>query len=300
MDIIARVAGGRLLAHYELLESIGHGTLGSLHRACDTRSGQNVALRIVRPELSNDRLQAEALVADLVFAATFVHPNIASLLEAGNASGVRYLVHEYAPGRQLSTELAGRPLPLGRAINIAIQIADALTTIHRSSFILRDLWPGGVMVTDDGTARLLDCGLHAWTQCGSARRRAAIDPASVASDAVVTLGYMAPEQAVGESVDERADLFSLTAILYEMVTGRSPFAAATPRDVVISVLARKPPAASSLNPLVPPELDAVLATGFAKALGDRHESAAALRNSLLFLAPSSFASDVLRSARAND
>ena len=299
MDIIARVAG-RLLAQYELLESIGHGTLGTLHRACDTRSGQNVALRVVRPELSNDRVRAEALVGDLVFAATFAHGNIVSLLEASNTSGVRYLVHEYALGHLLSTELAGRPLPLGRAINIAIQIADALTAIHRSGFVLRDLWPGEVMVTDDGTVRLLDCGLHAWTRSGIARRQAAIDPAAVSSDAVKTLGYMAPEQAVGESVDERADLFSLTAILYEMVTGRSPFAAATPRDGVISVLTRKPPAASSLNPLVPPELDAVLATGLAKTLDDRHESASALRDRLLFLAPSSFASDVLRSARASD
>jgi serine/threonine protein kinase len=299
MVIIADVAG-RLLAHYELLESIGHGTLGTLHRACDTRSGHNVALRIVRAELGRDRDRAEALVADLAFAATLAHANIVSLLEAGNASGVRYLVHEYTSGRLLSAELTGRSFPLGRALNIAIQIADALTTIHRSGLVLRDLWPGAVMVTDDGTVRLLDCGLHSWTQSGIARRQAAIDPSAVSPDAVVTLRYMAPEQAVSENVDERADVFSLAAILYEMVTGRSPFAATAAQEVVINVLTRKPPLASSLNPLVLPELDMVLATGLAKVLGDRYESASAFRDRLLFLAPSSFASDVLRSASASD
>ena len=266
----------RPIAHYNLLERIGEDGLGTVYRARDTKIGRTVTLKVLPPEISTDPIRSGAMVDDALAAAALSHPNIATLFEAGNADGVRYLAYEFVSGAPLANRLAGGPMNPRRAVELASQVADALAAMHAAGLYHRDLSPATIAVTDKGAAKLLDCGMHRWTLGGVARRAAAADPSSLNPDAMTSLTSMAPEQALGDALDARADIFSLGTVLYTMLTGANPFAAASPHDAVISVITLQPSPVSSANPDIPPELDAVVARAMSKDIASRYESAAAL------------------------
>jgi serine/threonine-protein kinase len=264
----------RSIAHYNLLELIGREAIGEVYRARDTKVGRTVALKILYPELVGDETRRVALFDEARLAASLSHPNIAALFEAAEADGVKYFAYEFAVGAPLREEMAGRPMNPTRALELCIQMADALADGHAAGVLHGDLRPDTVGVTAKGSAKLLDFGMWRWTRGGNVRRAAAIAPDSLPVEDVSIVSYMAPEQALGGETDGRADLFSLGTLLYEMLTGRNPFAAPTVPDTVMNVIRLTPPAPSSIQPDVPGELDAIVARALAKDLQARYQSAA--------------------------
>jgi serine/threonine-protein kinase len=266
----------RSIAHYNLLELIGREAIGEVYRARDTKVGRTVALKILYPDLVADDTRRVALFDEARLAASLSHPNIAALFEAAQADGVSYFAYEFAVGAALREEMAGRPMNPARAVELSIQMADALADGHANGVLHGDLRPDTVGVTAKGSAKLLDFGMWRWTRGGNVRRAAASSPDSLPADDVSIVSYMAPEQALGGETDGRADLFSLGTLLYEMLTGRNPFAGATVTESVMNVIRRTPQPPSSINPDVPADLDAIVMRALAKDLDARFQSAASM------------------------
>ena len=270
----------RSIAHYNLLELIGREAIGEVYRARDTKVGRTVALKILYPELVADETRRGALFDEARLAASLSHPNIAALFEAAEANGVSYFAYEFAVGAPLREEMAGRPMNPTRAVELCIQMADALADGHAAGVLHGDLRPDTVGVTAKGSAKLLDFGMWRWTRGGNVRRAAASAPDSLPVEDVAIVSYMAPEQALGGETDGRADLFSLGTLLYEMLTGRNPFVAPTVTDTVMNVIRLPPAPPSSVQPDVPAELDGIVARALSKDLEARFQSAASFSAAL--------------------
>jgi eukaryotic-like serine/threonine-protein kinase len=273
------------IAHYNLLERLGSGALGVVFRARDLKVGRTVALMSVPEELiaSPDRRQA---FLDQARAATALnHPNIATLFDVVEQDGRCYLAYEFAAGPSLRDEMAGRPVNQRRAIELAAQVSDALAEGHSRKLVHGDLRPENIVVTPKGSAKILNFGLVSWTTGGQARAAAAT-PDGLGSDPHGVAAYLSPEQALGGAIDERSDVFSFGVILHEMLTGRSPFAAATPAATVMNVIRMTPPPPSQTNPGISPELDALVARTLAKPLDARPPGAVVLSSELRRIAAS--------------
>jgi len=263
------------IGHYNLLERIGEESLGEVFRARDTKVGRTVALKVVPPAIRNDSPRLERLLEDARAAATLSHPNIATLFDVGEGGGVHYLAYEFAAGRTLREECGGASLNVRRALDLAVQIADGVADAHSHGIIHGDLRPDTIIVTAKGSAKVLDFGLAAWTSGGDVRARAAQAADQIPSSAAAAvIAYMSPEQALGGAVDPRSDVFTLGTLTYEMLTGRNPFAAATPMETLMNVIRARVPPASDLNPAIPKDLDPVLARAMTPDLDHRQQSAA--------------------------
>ena len=247
----------RTLGDYNILERTGAGGLGEIYRARDTRRGRTVAIQIVAPDLAEDPVRRERLLRDARASEALSHPNIAALYEVGEDQGELFLVCEYVPGETLKRMIGGRPVNTRHAVDIATQIADALADAHAADVVHRNINTETIIVTPKGNAKVLDFGLSAWTS-----REAQ--------------GYQSPEQTIGEPCDFRTDIFSLGAVLFELLTGRPAFAAATPDAAALQVVKAAVPAPSSINPSLPRELDPIVAGAVSKSLDQRTESAALL------------------------
>jgi serine/threonine protein kinase len=263
------------IAHYNILEPIGVDSIGEMFRARDTKVGRTVAIKVVGPQLAGDPAALARLVEDATVAARLSHPNIATLWEFGEADGRTYLAYEFAAGRRLSDEAGGTAMPLRRALDLAVQIADGVSDAHAHGIIHGDLRPDTIIVTAKGSAKILDFGMSQWTRGGAIRTTAGRDLDTLPADSVNVLAYLSPEQAIGSAVDTRTDVFSLGVIVYELVTGRNPFTAKAPSDTILNVIKAHAAPASEINPSVPKELDAVLARALAPDLSNRQQSAAA-------------------------
>lgn len=260
------------VAHYRLLERVGEGGLGEVFRARDTKVGRTVALKMLPPSLLNDGALRERFLADTAAAAGLSHPNIATLFDVGQHEGRWFLAYEFVSGETLRQQMAGRAMHPRHALEIAIQVADALAEAHAHGVVHADLRPENIVITAKGSSKLLDTGMGAWTRGGAARTR--IASSSSAGKAAATIAaYMSPEQTIGGEVDARTDIFSLGVIIYEMLTGRAPFAASTAADTVVNVTGRvpRPPTGAAVE--LPRELDATLARALAKDLASRQQSA---------------------------
>jgi eukaryotic-like serine/threonine-protein kinase len=268
----------RTIAHYNLLERIGEGSLGEVYRARDRKTGRTVALKILPDALERDEAAREALLSDARTTATLSHPNIATLFDAGqdlDQDGECYLVYEFATGITLRQEIGGRAVHPRRAVELAIQVAEALADAHAHGLLHTDLRTDTIVVTPKGNAKVLDFGMARWTRGGAIRGRAAQAADTLGPDALPVVSYLSPEQALGGLVDARTDVFSLGAILYEMLTGRNPFAAPTVGETVMNVISKTPPAPSTLNGDVISDLDAIVLRALAKDIDTRQQSAAA-------------------------
>jgi serine/threonine protein kinase len=283
---IIRAVTDRSIAHYNLLELIGREAIGEVYRARDTKVGRTVALKTLYPELVADDTRRVALFDEARLAASLSHPNIAALFEASEADGVSYFAYEFAVGAPLREEMAGRPMNPTRAVELSIQMADALADGHAAGVLHGDLRPDTVGVTAKGSAKLLDFGMWRWTRGGNVRRAAASSPESLPPEDIAIVSYLAPEQALGGETDGRADLFSLGTLLYEMLTGKNPFAAATVTDTVMNVIRLSPPSPGSIQPDVPPELDTIVMRALSKDLASRYQSAASMSADLRRIVPS--------------
>jgi len=264
------------IAHYNLLEHIGAGGLGDVYRARDTKVGRTVALKILPSDGPGNQRGTGRFAESVREASALSHPNIATLFDAGESGGRSYLVYEFVSGVSLRHEIGGRAVNPRRALELGIQIADALAEAHARDIVHGDLRPETIMVTAKGSAKILDIGLSPWTRGGLARAAAAASPDHLPGDVLSVAPYLSPEQALGSEIDARSDLFSLGAILYEMLTGRVAFVQAAPGSPVLNVIRLTPPRPSELNHALPVELDTIVGRALSKDIEARYQSAASL------------------------
>src|SRR5215471_10804102 len=213
---------GIRLGPYEILAPLGAGGMGEVYRAKDTRLERTVALKILPAELSNDQVGKQRFEREAKTISSLNHPHICVLYDVGHQDGMDYLVMECVEGETLGQRLEKGPLPLEQVLKYGAQIADALDKAHCSGIVHRDLKPGNIMLTPSGT-KLLDFGLAKPTATASLATMTATkleSPVTQEGTIVGTYQYMSPEQVEGKELDGRSDIFSLGAVLYEMITGR--------------------------------------------------------------------------------
>ncbi len=233
------ITTGSRLGTYEILEVLGQGGMGVVYRARDSRLQRDVALKLVHPHLVDEnrlaRFRGEARVL-----AAIGHPNVASVYELGDAHGLAFIVMELVLGETLADRLVTGPLPGSDVVRIACQVAAALESVHEKGLIHRDLKPANIKLTPDGVVKVLDFGLaKATADIGGLHSDLLTASAKTRDGAIAgTLAYMSPEQARGQEIDRRADIWAFGCVVYEMVVGRPAFAAATTADTIAAVMER--------------------------------------------------------------
>jgi serine/threonine protein kinase len=264
------------VGQYTVLERLGGGALGEVFRARDTRAGRTVALMVPSPELIVSPTRRARFLEDARIAATLNHPNIAMLFTIVERDGGCYLAYEFAAGPSLRDEIGGAAVNVRSALHFATHIADALAEGHGKGVIHGDVRPDTIVVTPKGSVKMLNFGMTSWTTGGTARAKAATAPEALDPEEALVAGYLAPEQARGTTVDSRSDLFSLGVIMYEMLTGKAPFAAPTPAETVAKVMGDRPLRPSAVKRDLPAELDAIVMTLLAREPNARFQTASAV------------------------
>ena len=271
--------------------------MGEVFKARDTRLDRTVAIKVLPAELATDPQFRERFDREAKSISALNHPNICTLYDVGQDSGVDFLVMEHLEGDTLAARLARGPLPLPDVLKIAAEIAGALDTAHRHGIVHRDLKPGNVMLTKTG-AKLLDFGLAktagAPAVSGSGGSMLPTTPPSLTSHGTIlgTFQYMAPEQVEGEEADARTDIFAFGIVLFEMLTGRKAFEGKTQASLLGAILKDQPPPISTMQPVTPPALDYLVRTCLAKDRADRFQSAHDLLLQLRWIAEGGSAAGV--------
>ena len=273
-------AGLGTLGTYRLLERVGAGALGEVFRSRDTRHGRTVAIKRVPGGLSADIARLTSLKATCSALVPFSHPGVAMLYECDQDDGQWFLAQEYVAGQSLTQLLGGQPLNPRRAVEIAIEIADALTALHEAGLVHGDLRAETVFLTQKGHVKLVDAGLSAFTSGGALRRAAPSRLGGLGPETQPVVRALAPEEAMGEGSDWRADLHGLGVVFYQMLTGQSPFEKSSADDTLLAVLRSAPPSVASRHAKAGRELDAIVARALAKSLDRRYPSADAIAAAL--------------------
>jgi hypothetical protein len=250
---------GARLGHYEILAPLGNGGMGQVYRARDTRLAREVAVKVLREDYARDPEWLARFEREAHLLATLIHGNIATVHGLDEAGGSRYLVMELVPGQTLDARLLRGPLPVEEALDVCRQIAEALEAAHQKGIIHRDLKPANVMITPDGRVKILDFGLAKSMKppAGPSEPTAVFDGQTREGVIFGTAAYMAPEQARGQAVDKRCDIWAFGCVLYEAITGRRAFSGGTWSDVIASVLHHSPDW-GTLPPGVPARLEGLI------------------------------------------
>jgi serine/threonine protein kinase len=268
------------LGSYQLLERIGVGALGEVFRARDTLHGRTVAIKRIPSALAADADRLATLEETAARLTAVTHPGVAMLYECACDDGQWFLAQEFVAGQPLPQLLGGQPINPRRAVDLALEMAEALASLHAAGLRHGDVRPESVMVTQKGHAKLLDAGLGAFTGAGAIRASAPSRLGTLTPDMLPVVRALSPEEAMGEGGDARADLSGLGVVLYEMLTGQSPYDRATADDALMAVLRMTPPPASTRQPTVTRALDLVVARALAKPLASRYQSASGLADDL--------------------
>ncbi len=272
---------GRTVSHYQIESQLGSGGMGVVYRALDTRLGRPVALKFVSEHLTHDREAIERLRAEARAASALNHPSICTIYDIGEADGHPFIVMELLKGRSFREWMDEGPIKPSMLVDLGIEIADALQAAHAEGIIHRDITPRNIFITDRGHAKLLDFGL-AKLMAASTDLAMTIEPShqTTAGLALGTVAYMSPEQASGEPLDNRTDLFSTGVVLYEGATGRHPFPGKTAPLVLAAILDSAPVLPIAVNPAVPHRLQDVIINCLEKDRELRYQSAGDLRADL--------------------
>ena len=275
------LTAGSTVGRYQVLGLLGSGGMGEVYKAVDPVLDRPVAVKVLRPELSGDPERLSRFLHEARAASALNHPNILTIHEAGDHDGSRFLVSELVDGESLRQRVARGPLTLREVLDITIQAASALSAAHAASIVHRDIKPDNLMLRPDGYVKVLDFGVATFARRpgSSADSEATIAP-TIETDAGVivgTIAYMSPEQARGLPVDGRSDCYSLGVVLYELVTGRAPFAAPTTTDLLVAILEREPPPLRSTAPGLPLQLEWIIEKSLEKDPNLRYQTIADMR-----------------------
>jgi Tol biopolymer transport system component len=284
------LAPGTKLGPYQIQSALGAGGMGEVYRARDTRLDRSVAIKILPAQLSSDPVRKQRFEREAKTISSLNHPHICVLHDVGHQDGIDYLVMECVEGETLAKRLEKGPLPLQQVLKYGAQIADALDKAHRGGVVHRDLKPGNIMLTPTG-AKLLDFGLAkpvAPFTCIATLTAAATQSLPMTEEGMVvgTFQYMSPEQVEGKELDGRSDIFSLGAVLYEMLTGKKAFGGKSQLSVASAILEKEPAPITAAKPLTPPALEHAVKKSLAKLPEERWQSAGDLSSELKWVGES--------------
>jgi serine/threonine protein kinase/Tfp pilus assembly protein PilF len=279
---------GVRLGPYEIVAKLGEGGMGVVYLGRDTRLDRLAALKILPASVAADRDRVDRFAREAKTASALNHPNVATVYDVGEADGVQFIAMEYVEGQTLRTLAESRPLGMTEIVNITRQVAEALVAAHARNIAHRDIKPENIVVRPDGYVKVLDFGLAKLT----GRDRDSDSNADLATTMATTPGlvvgtvyYMSPEQARGQHVDTRTDIFSLGVVLYELCVRRRPFQGATSMDVLASILHEDPAPIASVSAEVPADLSVIVAKALRKDREARYQSARDLLNDLVAIEP---------------
>ena len=267
--------GSVFASRYEIIEELGKGGMGKVYRVEDKKINEEVALKLIKPEIASDKKTIERFSNELKMARKIAHRNVCRMYDLGVEKGTYYITMEYVPGEDLRSLIRRvKQLTFGTAVSIAKQVCEGLSEAHRLGVVHRDLKPQNIMIDKEGNARIMDFGI-----ARSVKGKGITD----AGVMVGTPEYMSPEQAEVKDVDQRSDIYSLGVILYEMVTGRVPFEGETPLGIAMRHKSEEPKAPKELNAQIPEDLNLAILKCMEKAKENRYQSAGELHSELAMI-----------------